>query len=64
MNVKMDLREFNKERHREKLLTGFYNSILKGGDVEPEICKHFGCGTKLTRREKLFGNKCIKHSKL
>lgn len=29
---------------------------------EPEICSHFGCGRKLSLREKLFGNKCINHS--
>lgn len=30
---------------------------------EEKICKEFGCGRKLTLRESLFGDRCIKHSK-
>lgn len=29
---------------------------------EQEICRQFGCGKKLTREEKLFGDKCIAHN--
>lgn len=29
---------------------------------EEKICKEFGCGRKLTLRESLFGDRCIKHS--
>lgn len=29
---------------------------------EPEICKHFGCGSRLTPQEQLYGNLCIVHS--
>lgn len=31
-------------------------------ELEDEICKEFGCGKKLSLREKLFGQRCIKHS--
>lgn len=31
--------------------------------IEDECCSIFGCGKILSREEKLFGNKCIKHSK-
>lgn len=31
-------------------------------EVENIICSQFGCGRSLTFREKLFGNKCIKHN--
>jgi len=30
--------------------------------VPKDMCAHFGCGRELTYREKLFGNKCIKHN--
>lgn len=53
-----------REKHTKKLVTWVYSSISSTEDKEPEICKHFGCGMKLTRQEKLFGNKCVKHSKL
>lgn len=41
-----------------------YSAIPQLGepDPEPEICSHFGCGRKLSLREKLFGNKCVNHS--
>lgn len=32
-------------------------------EPEPEICKQFGCGRKLSPQEMLFGNKCIHHIK-
>jgi hypothetical protein len=34
------------------------------GDVshEPIVCKHFGCGSPLTRREQLFGDYCVIHN--
>jgi hypothetical protein len=31
---------------------------------EPYTCTTFGCGRTLTREEKLYGNKCIHHSKI
>lgn len=34
----------------------------KGENKEEYICKFFGCGRKLTIQEKLFGDKCFKHS--
>ena len=52
------------EHHKRKILRWIDSSILMGDNKEPEICKHFGCGAKLTHQEKLFGNKCLKHSKL
>jgi hypothetical protein len=30
---------------------------------EPIICKHYRCGRTLTRVEKLYGDRCIHHSK-
>lgn len=30
-------------------------------EIEPTYCSTFSCGKKLTRTEKLFGNKCIEH---
>lgn len=30
---------------------------------EQEICRQFGCGKKLSRQEKLFGDKCVEHCK-
>lgn len=30
--------------------------------LKDEICSHFGCSRKLTITEKLYGNKCFKHS--
>ena len=32
------------------------------GPAEPVICQIFGCNRKLTSQEKMFGNKCIRHS--
>lgn len=33
-------------------------------EIEDEICETFGCRKKLSMRERLFGKKCIKHSKI
>jgi hypothetical protein len=30
--------------------------------VHDEICSYFGCGIKLSMREKLFGTRCINHT--
>lgn len=30
---------------------------------EPEICKHFGCGKKLSPMEQLYGDRCFEHTK-
>lgn len=30
---------------------------------EDKVCKVFGCGKKLTLREQLFGDRCVKHSR-
>jgi len=32
------------------------------GKREAQVCSVFGCSQKLTPEEKLFGNKCLKHS--
>jgi len=32
------------------------------GDIEPQVCSHFGCGKTLSLEEGRFGNKCINHS--
>lgn len=37
-------------------------SSEKRAETEPAICKQFGCGKRLTMRERLFGDKCIQHS--
>lgn len=29
---------------------------------EPQVCKWFGCGRRLTAQEALYGNSCIEHS--
>lgn len=29
--------------------------------IEDEVCAEFGCNKKLSRTEKLFGEKCIEH---
>lgn len=29
---------------------------------EPQVCKWFGCGRRLTVQEALYGNSCIEHS--
>ena len=31
-------------------------------EINEVTCSHFGCARILTRNEKLFGNKCVKHS--
>jgi hypothetical protein len=31
---------------------------------EPRVCKAWRCGRVLTRSEKLFGDRCISHSKI
>lgn len=31
---------------------------------EPEVCKRFGCGKRLSAAEKLYGNYCQAHSKI
>lgn len=48
-------------KHSEKLKV----YLTKKMDELPvdRYCTVFGCGRELTIREKLFGNKCINHSK-
>lgn len=38
-----------------------YAERQKENPPEPECCKLFGCGKKLTPQEKLFGNVCFDH---
>lgn len=32
-------------------------------DEDKQVCKKFGCGRKLSIREKLFGDYCIHHQR-
>jgi hypothetical protein len=42
----------------------FTEILVKGWMVmEPEICRHFGCGKWLNSFERLCGNYCVNHQK-
>lgn len=49
----------NKEREKDRNEAMIY--LIKHTIPADEICKHFGCGRKLSLREGLFGDKCIRH---
>lgn len=47
----------------EDMIEDMYLYYSEQENPEPVVCSVFGCGRILTIREKLFGNKCINHSK-
>ncbi len=46
-----------------ELYNAAFDYLVKHTEPESDICKHFGCGAKLNRTEKLFGDRCFTHNK-
>lgn len=60
-----DLVKRNKIRQdilKSDILAHIEKHQFEGENKVEYICKFFGCGRKLTIQEKLFGDKCFKHS--
>lgn len=49
----------NKEREKDRNEAMIY--LIQHTIPADGVCKHFGCGKKLSLREGLFGYKCIHH---
>lgn len=41
----------------------YYGEAQEYDPPEYHVCRHFGCGRKLSPQEMLFGDKCQSHSK-
>lgn len=56
---------------RKEYVQGFRNEsydeafayMAQNIEVEPQVCRHFGCGTKLRSQEIVCGGYCVHHQK-
>jgi hypothetical protein len=46
----------------EKEMDDHMTQLILNTIPEPSVCKHFGCGKRLSPQEQLFGNRCQEHS--